>query len=64
MFKKMIATLFMALAVVSLSACGDVSNKTFGGGTKGVTQKLPDGRSVTCVVYGEHGITCDWAKAK
>lgn len=62
--KRAAVAAMIGLSMFGLTACGTYSNHTFNGGTKGIIESVPDGRIVACVVYGDHGISCDWEHVK
>lgn len=79
--QKISTLLLVFVTMIGLSACGapektstqvsqpEEVQKSFDSGSylKIGFKKLPDGRTVTCVVYQQGyagGLSCDWANAK
>ena len=62
--KRMIVAGMLALGLAGCSAESEAATNT---DVSGIVVPLPDGGSVTCVVYEGYkagGITCDWEGAK
>jgi len=60
---KIQAGLTVALLATTLVGCGAQYTAT-GTGVTGIDVKLPDGRTVTCVVASGGGADCDWDGAR
>lgn len=61
---KIIAGTIAALTVAALTGC---TTPTIVNNARSWEQKLPDGRTVTCVYGGTNdggGISCDWENAR
>jgi uncharacterized lipoprotein YehR (DUF1307 family) len=80
-FQQISALLLAFVTMIGLSACGESEKTSTQGGQVEAEQKgfdtgkylwtgdkkLPDGRTVSCVVYAAGyagGLSCDWANAK